>query len=114
MLSTDEHFEIVLNAMADPTRRELLNLIAERGQATATILSSTVTVSRQAVVKHLNVLNKAGLVAGDRIGREMRYSVCPSQLSDTAEWMANLAANWDNKLHWVKRVAEAKDNKKNL
>ncbi|MGG1576205.1 ArsR/SmtB family transcription factor, partial [Fictibacillus sp. NRS-1165] len=74
MVSTDEtHFENVLIALADPTRRQLLTLIAARGKASATALAATVTVSRQAVVKHLTVLNGAGLVKKDRIGREVLF-----------------------------------------
>jgi DNA-binding transcriptional ArsR family regulator len=106
MMSTDKNFENVLIALADPTRRQLLNLIATRGQATATTLADTVTMSRQAVAKHLTVLNGSGLVTSDRIGREVLYRVCPHQLSSTAKWMENLAADWDKRLEWIKRSAE--------
>jgi DNA-binding transcriptional ArsR family regulator len=109
MMSTDKNFENVLMALADPTRRQLLNLIATRGQATATTLATTVTVSRQAVAKHLTVLNGSGLVTSNRIGREVLYRVCPHQLSATAQWMANLAADWDKRLEWVKHIAEKPD-----
>jgi DNA-binding transcriptional ArsR family regulator len=102
-------FENVLIAFADPTRRELLDLIALSGQATATTLATKVTVSRQAVVKHLTILKDARLVSSNRVGREVRYKLSPQQLSSTAEWMANLAADWDRKLEWIKRIAE--DNK---
>lgn len=100
------NFENVLIALADPTRRELLDVIALRGQVTATTLATTVTVSRQAVVKHLTILKDARLVSSNRVGREVRYKVCPQQLSSTAEWMANLAADWDRKLEWIKTRAE--------
>jgi DNA-binding transcriptional ArsR family regulator len=99
-------FEDVLIALADPTRRELLDLIALSEQATATTLATKVTVSRQAVVKHLTILKDARLVSSNRVGREVRYMLCPQQLSSTAEWMANLAADWDRKLEWIKRIAE--------
>lgn len=107
LANTDSsNFENVLIALADPTRRELLDLIALRGQATATTIATTVTVSRQAVVKHLTILKDARLVSSNRVGREVRYRVCPQQLSSTAEWMANLAADWDRKLELIKRIAE--------
>lgn len=107
MATTDSsNFDHVLTALADPTRRELLDLIALRGQATATTLAATVPVSRQAVVKHLTILKDARLVSSNRVGREVRYTVCPHQLSSTAEWMANLAADWDRKLEWIKHIAE--------
>lgn len=97
----------VLGALADPTRRRLLDLLAARGEATATSLAGQLPVSRQAVVKHLAVLDAAGLVSGGRVGREVRYSVRPAALNATARWMAGLAADWDRRLANIKRVAEA-------
>lgn len=97
----------VLGALADPTRRRLLDLLAVRGEATATTLAGQLPVSRQAVVKHLTVLDAAGLVAGSRIGREVRYAVRPAALDATARWMASVAADWDRRLANIKRVAEA-------
>lgn len=97
----------VLVALADPTRRQLLDLLAERGEATATTLAERLPVSRQAVVKHLAVLDAAGLVSGSRVGREVRYTVRPAALDATARWMASLAADWDRRLATIKRVAEA-------
>ena len=97
----------VLAALADPTRRQLLDLLAARGEATATMLATDLPVSRQAVAKHLAVLGAAGLVAGDRAGREVRYSVRSERLGATARWMAALAADWDRRLATIKRLAEA-------
>lgn len=104
---TDETADSVLVALADPMRRQLLDLLAARGEATATTLADGLPVSRQAVVKHLAVLDDAGLVSGSRVGREMRYAVQPAALDTTARWMANLAADWDRRLAYIKRIAEA-------
>jgi DNA-binding transcriptional ArsR family regulator len=97
----------VLVALADPTRRRLLDLLAARGEATATTLAERLPVSRQAVVKHLAVLDAAGLVAGSRVGREVRYAVRSAALDATARWMASLASDWDRRLATIKRIAEA-------
>lgn len=97
----------VLVALADPTRRQLLELLAAQGEATATTLAERLPVSRQAVVKHLTVLDAAGLVSGGRVGREVRYAVRPAALDTTARWMSGLAADWDRRLATIKRVAEA-------
>ncbi|MFE9629640.1 ArsR/SmtB family transcription factor [Streptomyces sp. NPDC006463] len=97
----------VLAALADPTRRRLLDLLAAQGEATATTLAEGVPVSRQAVVKHLAVLDAAGLVTCGRVGREVRYAVRPAALDATARWMTALAADWDRRLAHIKRVAEA-------
>ena len=67
-----EAVDSVLVALADPTRRQLLDLLAAQGEATATTLAARLPVSRQAVVKHLAILNAAGLVSGSRVGREVR------------------------------------------
>ncbi|MFC4591983.1 ArsR/SmtB family transcription factor [Sphaerisporangium corydalis] len=96
----------VLVALADPMRRRLLDLLAARGEATATMLAGGVPVSRQAVVKHLAVLEAAGLVSGGRVGREVRYAVRPAALDATARWMAALASDWDRRLATIKRLAE--------
>ncbi len=97
----------VLAALADPTRRRLLDALATRGEATATTLATDVPVTRQAIVKHLSVLQQAGLVDGGRHGREVRYSVKSDRLAATATWMAGLADEWDRRLRTIKRIAES-------
>jgi DNA-binding transcriptional ArsR family regulator len=97
----------VFVALAEPTRRQLLDVLAARGEATATVLAAKLPVSRQAVVKHLAVLDRAGLVRGVRRGREVRYAVRPERLDATARWLAGLAAEWDARLATIKRLAEA-------
>lgn len=97
----------VLAALADPTRRQLLDLLAAHGQATATTLAGGLPVSRQAIVKHLTVLDSAGLVGSVKIGREVRYAVRSEALDATARWMTSLAADWDRRLAKIKRLAEA-------
>jgi DNA-binding transcriptional ArsR family regulator len=96
----------VFTALADPTRWRVLSLLAERGEATATTLAGELPVSRVAVVKHLAVLDRAGLVQGRRAGREVRYTVRPDRLEATASWMAGLASQWDERLAAIKRLAE--------
>jgi DNA-binding transcriptional ArsR family regulator len=102
-----DEVDSVLAALVDPTRRQLLDLLAAQGETTATKLAEQLPVSRQAVVKHLAVLDAAGLVSGGRVGREVRYSVRPAALNVTARWMASLAADWDRRLATIKRIAEA-------
>ncbi len=97
----------VLAALADPTRRQLLDQVSSSGQATASKLADGLPISRQAVVKHLAVLDAAGLVESTKVGREVRYAVRPEPLDTTAKWMASLAADWDRRLAKIKSVAEA-------
>ncbi|WP_433237753.1 ArsR/SmtB family transcription factor [Streptosporangium sp. CA-135522] len=102
-----EGVDSVLAALADSTRRQLLDVLAAQGEATATTLAERLPISRQAVVKHLAVLGAAGLVSGARVGREVRYAVRPAALDAAARWMATLAADWDRRLATIKRLAEA-------
>src|SRR6185312_12297771 len=90
--------DAVFAALADPTRWRVLNLLADRGEGTATTLAGELPVSRVAVVKHLAVLDRAGLVEGARHGREVRYRVRPERLEEAARWMAGLASRWDQRL----------------
>lgn len=90
--------EQVLVALADPIRRHILDLLAAEGPGTATRLAADLPVSRQAVIKHLVMLDRAGLVSVQRRGREMRYRIHRQPLDETAAWLAALAAGWEQRL----------------
>jgi len=94
-------------AVADPTRRRVLEALLEQGEATTTTLAQGLPITRQAVAKHIVVLNRVGLVAGQRQGREVRYAVQPERLDDAADSMARVAAQWDRRLARIKRLAES-------
>jgi ArsR family transcriptional regulator, cadmium/lead-responsive transcriptional repressor len=94
-------------AFADPTRRRLLEVLLEQGEANTTMLAEGLPITRQAVAKHLAVLNRVGLVARQRHGREVLYAVQPERLDDAADSMARVAAQWDRRLTRIKRLAEA-------
>lgn len=95
-------------AVAEPTRRRLLDVLLAHGDATATTLAGELPVTRQAVAKHLAVLDRAGLVEGRRQGREVRYAVRPERLDAATQWLARVAAEWDSRLAAIKRLAESK------
>jgi DNA-binding transcriptional ArsR family regulator len=95
------------SAIADPTRRRVLDVLLDRGEASATVVSAQLPVTRQAVTKHLAVLDRAGLVEGRRSGREVRYAVRPQPLRSAARSMAQVAADWDARLSAIKRIAES-------
>jgi DNA-binding transcriptional ArsR family regulator len=105
MTATAEHTELFA-ALSDPTRRQVLDLLAARGEGSASALAAAMPVSRPAVIKHLTVLDRAGLVESRRRGREVLYSVRPEPLESAARWMATVAADWDQRLAALKRLAE--------
>jgi DNA-binding transcriptional ArsR family regulator len=94
------------SAVADPTRLRLLDALLVHGEATATTLARDAPVTRQAVAKHLAVLDRAGLVEGHRRGREVRYAVRPVGLDTATRSLADVAAAWDRRLAGIKRIAE--------
>jgi DNA-binding transcriptional ArsR family regulator len=93
-------------AVADPSRRRLLDLLVAVGEATPTALAGELPFTRQAVAKHLAVLERAGLVEGHRHGREVRYVVRADGLNAATQAMAGAAARWDERLVAIKRTAE--------
>ena len=95
------------SAVGDPTRRRVLDVILAHGEASATTVAGELPVTRQAVAKHLAVLDRAGLVEGRRRGREVRWVVRPERLDVAARSMAQVAAEWDARLVAIKRIAEA-------
>jgi ArsR family transcriptional regulator, cadmium/lead-responsive transcriptional repressor len=99
--------DVLLAAVADPTRRRLLDALLDQGEANATTLAAAVPVTRQAVSKHLAVLDRAGLVEAERRGREVRYAVRTDRLDDATESLQRVAAEWDRRLRKIKRLAES-------
>src|SRR4051812_49021759 len=93
----------VFSALADPTRRTVLEEVATRGSATATELAAPLGITRQAVAKHLAVLADAGLVDGRRAGRETRYRPTPAPMSEAISWMAEIGGRWDERLAALER-----------
>lgn len=94
-------------AIGDPTRRRVVDVLLDRGAATATAVAGELPVTRQAVAKHLAVLDRAGLVEARRHGREVRYAIRPQRLVAATRSMAQVAAQWDARLSAIKRIAEA-------
>ena len=101
---TNEAPDAVFAALADPTRRRVLRLVAERGPTSATLLERELPVSRQAIVKHLAVLNRAGLVSGRRTGQEVRYALVPEPLDEVADWIAEIGSQWDERLARLRQI----------
>jgi len=96
------------SAVGDPTRRQLLDLLLREGVGTPTSLSQRLPVTRQAVSKHLAVLDRVGLVHATPAGRERRYEVDEAQLARAVAQLADVGATWDSRLSSIKRLAEAR------
>lgn len=96
----------VFGALADPIRRQLVVDLAAGSSRTATQLAPAYAITRQGLLKHLNVLQNAGLVTTSRHGRESRYSLAPDSLDDAARWIRDVTATWDDRLQRLKAFVE--------
>jgi DNA-binding transcriptional ArsR family regulator len=94
-------------AIGDPTRRRLLDLLLADGSGTATSLSGHLPVTRQAVAKHLSVLERAELVVPRKDGREVRYVINEAQFARAVGQLASVGAAWDARLRHIKMIAES-------
>lgn len=90
--------DAVFSALADPTRRSVVERLAAGGPGTASSIAADLPVSRQAIAKHLGILEDADLVRSRRIGRENRYTLSPAPLSEAARWIACVGGEWDDRL----------------
>lgn len=100
---TAPRVDAVFAALADPTRRQLLDQISRQGPLTATELAGGYPMSRQAVAKHLNALATAGLLAGERQGRDVRYRMVAAGLGDATTWLSEVGDRWDHRLAALQR-----------
>jgi len=94
------------SAIGDPTRRRMLDLLLNEGSGTATSLSEHLPVTRQAVAKHLAVLDRAGLVHAHSAGREKQFRVDEEQLALAVAQLTTVGNTWDARLRRIKHIAE--------
>jgi DNA-binding transcriptional ArsR family regulator len=100
----------VWTAVGDPSRRRLLDLLLDTGESTPTKLASQLPLTRQAVSKHLAVLERAGLVDSTPQGRQKTYRIRIDELDRATRGIAAVAARWDRRLGRIKAIAEAIEN----
>jgi len=96
--------DAVFGALADPTRRRLIETLSATSHATPTTLARELPMTRQAVAKHLATLSGAGLVRSTRAGREMRYELQPEALGEAAAWIATVGGEWEERLAGLQRL----------
>lgn len=100
----------VFQAIADPTRREVLRLLAKEEMPISKI-TSYFSISRTAIVKHLHILAEADLVRATKQGREKLYRLQPESLNEVREWLAYYEQFWNNKLSVLKHLVEEGETK---
>ena len=96
----------VFACLADQSRRQVIGVLASRGEASTTAIADQLAITRQAVAKHLTTLDEVGLVSARRVGREVRYRLRPGPLRLAARWLEGTAGAWDDRLTAVKAALE--------
>jgi DNA-binding transcriptional ArsR family regulator len=95
-----------LSALADPTRQQILELLSSHGALSASALAGRLPITRQAIAKHLHVLEAAGLVRPVRDGREVRFEVVASGAAEAAAWLTATAGRWQQRIDRLRRLVE--------
>lgn len=103
----DEQQQLIFAALADGMRRRLLADLAEHSPKTATQLAEKYPITRQGILKHLTILEAAGLVTVHQAGREKRYILTPAPLSELEAWINAISAKWDERLLRLKTLLES-------
>ena len=88
----------VFAALADPNRRAIYESLLGGTAVSATILARGSTISRQAIVKHLQVLEAAGLAVSKRRGREVVYGPAATGIANLNTWLATTAGRWERRV----------------
>lgn len=101
-----EPVDRVFSALSDPTRRAVIRCLSEGGPTTLGSLADELPVTRQAVAKHLALLEDAGLVTASADGRRRTYRLTPGPLTDAMGWMVDVGGDWDERLGALKRHVE--------
>lgn len=104
--------EDVFTAVADPTRRSILESLRRSEPLSLGEIAQPFTISRQAVTKHLDALAAAGLIRIERRGRERLHRLEAEPLRQVAEWLEPYERLWDERLERLKQFAEREEKRR--
>jgi ArsR family transcriptional regulator, cadmium/lead-responsive transcriptional repressor len=94
-------------AIAEPSRRRLLDALLATPGISASALARELPLTRQAIAKHLTVLEQSGLVRTAKVGREVQYNVDPERLHEASLALQQAGSRWDQRLQAIKQLAES-------
>ena len=96
----------VYSAVADPTRRQIIRMLASADELPLHELTAAFPMGRTAISKHLGVLKEAGLVSEHKVGRETRYRLVPEPLQEIRDWVSHYEQFWDVRISRLKSLLE--------
>jgi DNA-binding transcriptional ArsR family regulator len=103
---TGMDMSMVFAALADPTRLALIETLSDGASRSIVVLSQNGSITRQAITKHLSVLEQANLVEREKVGRESRFRLHPAPLIDARAYLTNVSGQWDDALQRLRRFVE--------
>lgn len=106
MNHTKEAAQKVFTALADPTRRRIVELLAEGGQARVSALAQELPITRQAVGQHLDILGEAGMTRTERRGRERLTQLSEAAFEPVRDWLSHYDRFWAERLEILKTQVE--------
>ena len=101
----------MFSALAEPTRRSILEMLASNGQLSATAISSKFRVSPPAISQHLKILREARLVSMEKHAQQRLYAINPEAMNELEEWARKIAAQWDKRFDALEKLAQAEERK---
>jgi len=105
-IKTDCNVNNVLAALADPTRRQIVEILSDGEARSVSEIKGHFGMSRQAVTKHLTILNDAGIIASERLGRNRDNRLQPHGLDPLRDWFSHYSVFWDDRLAALKQQVE--------
>ena len=106
----DEQEQRVFAAIADPTRRQLIEKWSAEGSKTATEFAEELPITRQGITKHLKILEEANLVTMKQEGRERRYTLSPQPLAEAVFWVTAVTEQWQRRLQSLYNYLATEEN----
>jgi DNA-binding transcriptional ArsR family regulator len=101
----------IFSALAEPSRRSIIELLAKKGKLSSTDISSQFQISAPAISQHLKVLKEANLVKMEKRAQQHLYQINPDKMHELEEWIKKLSRLWDDRFLALDKVLEAEKKK---
>lgn len=100
-------------ALADPTRRSIIEMIASRGELSASDISDNFSTSPPAISQHLKVLREVKLLRMEKRAQQRIYSIDTNGISEMEQWLVNMRRMWNERFDALDKYLESEKNKPN-
>jgi DNA-binding transcriptional ArsR family regulator len=103
----------MFSALAEPTRRNIVELLAKKGTLSATSISDNFSITPQAISQHLKVLRDAEVIKVEKRAQQRLYQINPKKVQELEEWIKKLTEMWDRRFNMLDRLLEEEKQKLN-